>query len=94
MRLSGVESERVKNLIRFMIPLYGPAPLANRLASEACQLDGDFRRTFIEGYKDILSRSNDDSTRNLILRERRRLSLCFQRLKTWLKHIRRLGGTI
>jgi tetratricopeptide (TPR) repeat protein len=69
MRLSGAESERLKKLIQFMIPLYGPISLANRLAQEACHLDGDNRLAFIEGYRDILTLSSDEGTRELILRE-------------------------
>jgi len=61
MRLSGIEADRVRALIRFMIPLYGEETLACALAAEACRQDGDRRRLWIEGYKEILTSATLDS---------------------------------
>ncbi len=69
MRLSGVEAERLKALVRFMAPLYGPVTLACRLAAEASILDGDRRYTCIEGYREIVSLSRDAEVRERIFKE-------------------------
>jgi tetratricopeptide (TPR) repeat protein len=69
MRLSGVEAERLKALVRFMVPLYGPVTLACRLAAEASILDGDRRRAWIEGYREIVSLSRDAEVRERIFKE-------------------------
>jgi hypothetical protein len=58
MRLSGKAADRVKAFVRFMIPIYGEPAMACALAKEACQMDGESRRSFVEGYKTILDQIN------------------------------------
>jgi tetratricopeptide (TPR) repeat protein len=68
MRLSGKAADRVKALVRFMIPVYGESHVACALASEACHIDGDLRRSFIEGYRIILdqARQKEEIFNNII----------------------------
>ena len=54
MRLSGVEADRVRALVRFMVPLYGKERVACALADEACSHEGEGRLSWIEGYRAIL----------------------------------------
>ncbi len=55
MRLSGIETDRVRALVRFMIPMYGQERVAHALADEACRLEGDRRKAWINGYREILA---------------------------------------
>jgi tetratricopeptide (TPR) repeat protein len=66
MRLSTVEAERLKALVRFMAPLYGPVPLAYKLATEAGMLDGERRGAWVAGYREILALLQDPEARELI----------------------------
>ncbi|MDY6972657.1 MAG: ATP-binding protein [Thermodesulfobacteriota bacterium] len=61
MRLSNIEADRVRALVRFMIPLYGEETLACALATEACNENTARRSALIEGYKEILSSAAIDS---------------------------------
>lgn len=54
MRLSGVAADRVRALVRFMVPLYGKERVACALADEACSQEGEKRLLWIEGYRMIL----------------------------------------
>jgi len=55
MRLSGIETDRVRALVRFMIPMYGQERVAHALAAEACRHEGERRKAWIDGYREILS---------------------------------------
>ena len=58
MRLSGVEADRVRALVRFMVPLYGKERVACALADEACSHEGEDRLSWIEGYRSILDEAS------------------------------------
>ncbi len=55
MRLSGIETDRVRALVRFMIPMYGQERVAHALADEACRHEGERRKAWIDGYREILA---------------------------------------
>ncbi len=55
MRLSGIEADRVRALVRFMVPMYGQERLARAIADEACRQEGETRKAWIDGYRQILS---------------------------------------
>jgi len=55
MRLSGIETDRVRALVRFMIPMYGQERVAHALADEACRHEGEHRKAWIDGYREILA---------------------------------------
>jgi tetratricopeptide (TPR) repeat protein len=55
MRLSGIEADRVRALVRFMIPMYGQERVAHALADEACRHEGERRKAWIDGYREILA---------------------------------------
>jgi len=55
MRLSGIEADRVRALVRFMIPMYGQERVAHALAAEACRHEGEHRKAWIDGYREILA---------------------------------------
>jgi tetratricopeptide (TPR) repeat protein len=55
MRLSGIEADRVRALVRFMIPMYGQERVAHTLADEACRHEGERRKAWIDGYREILA---------------------------------------
>ena len=58
MRLSGVEADRVRALVRFMVPLYGKERVACALADEACRHEGEDRLSWIEGYRAVLDEAS------------------------------------
>jgi tetratricopeptide (TPR) repeat protein len=60
MRLSGVDADRVRALVRFMVPLYGKEKVACALADEACRHDGLGRLSWIEGYRTILDEASHE----------------------------------
>ncbi|MDA3916886.1 MAG: AAA family ATPase [Deltaproteobacteria bacterium] len=60
MRLSGRTADRVKALVNFMVPLYGEPAIANAQAKDACQMIGESRDSFIEGYQTIINQSRHD----------------------------------
>lgn len=60
MRLSGVEADRVRALVRFMVPLYGKERVACALADEACRHEGEGRLSWIEGYRTILDEASHE----------------------------------
>ena len=60
MRLSGVEADRVRALVRFMVPLYGKERVACALADEACSHEGEGRLSWIEGYRAILDEVSNE----------------------------------
>jgi len=55
MRLSGIETDRVRALVRFMVPMYGQERVAHALAAEACCQEGESRKAWIDGYREILA---------------------------------------
>jgi len=55
MRLSGIETDRVRALVRFMIPMYGQERVAHALADEACRHEGERRKAWIDGYREIFA---------------------------------------
>jgi tetratricopeptide (TPR) repeat protein len=55
MRLSGIETDRVRALVRFMTPMYGQDRVAHALADEACRHEGEHRKAWIDGYREILA---------------------------------------
>ena len=55
MRLSGIETDRVRALVRFMTPMYGQERVAHALADEACRHEGEHRKAWIDGYREILA---------------------------------------
>jgi tetratricopeptide (TPR) repeat protein len=55
MRLSGIETDRVRALVRFMIPMYGQERVAHALAAEAYLHEGEHRKAWIDGYREILA---------------------------------------
>ena len=54
-RLSGIETDRVRALVRFMVPMYGQERVAHALAAEACCQEGESRKAWIDGYREILA---------------------------------------
>jgi tetratricopeptide (TPR) repeat protein len=68
MRLSGSAGDRVKALVRCMVPLYGEAAIACALAKETCHVDGELRSWFIKGYGSILeqTRQQADMLRSIL----------------------------
>jgi len=58
MRLSGVEADRVRAMVRFTVPLYGKERVACALADEACSHEGEDRLSWIEGYRTILDEAS------------------------------------
>ncbi|MBU4120481.1 MAG: tetratricopeptide repeat protein [Proteobacteria bacterium] len=60
MRLSGVEADRVRALVRFMVPLYGKERVACALADEACSHEREGRLSWIEGYRVILAEASHE----------------------------------
>lgn len=57
MRRRGAPSRRVKGLVRFMVPFYGPKELVSltqRIAEEACRLEPGSRREHFWAYEAIL----------------------------------------
>lgn len=57
MRLSGSASDRVKALVRCMVPIYGETAIACALARETCQMDGELRCWFVQGFSSILEQT-------------------------------------
>ncbi len=55
MRLSGIETDRVRALVRFMTPMYGQERVAHALADEACRHEGERRKAWIDGYREIFA---------------------------------------
>ena len=60
MRLSGVEADRVRALVRFMVPLYGKERVACALADEACRHGAEDRLSWIEGYRAVLDEASHE----------------------------------
>jgi len=67
LRRSSDASERVKNLIRFMILAYGPEKLARIIFDEATELQSDARDTHRTAFEEILLSAPDTATREKIL---------------------------
>lgn len=59
MRLSGSAGNRVKALVRCMVPIYGETRIACALASETCQVDEKTRDSFVQAYRYILKENEN-----------------------------------
>ncbi len=60
MRLSGSAGDRVKALVRCMMPIYGEAAVACALAKETCDVDRELRPWFIKEYGSILEQTRQE----------------------------------
>jgi len=70
MRRRGAPSSRIRALVRFMVPFYGPSEmvsLTRRIAEEACKLQPEFRREHFWAYEAIIESASIPSLRRTLL---------------------------
>jgi len=57
MRLSSLESDRIRAFVRFLVPFFGEEHVANALACDACSHDGDRRKYLLDAIKELIVNS-------------------------------------
>jgi tetratricopeptide (TPR) repeat protein len=70
MRRRGAPSQRVRGLVRFMVPFYGPREmvrLTRRIAEEACKLEPELRREHFWTYEAIVRSASIPSLRRRLI---------------------------